>query len=75
MPQKKFNFVVFAQVSIAVPKTGLSELAGATQETPNPTASSEPSYSQYYEHYWSDKAAWGNYGTYKVCLHTNGVAK
>ncbi len=55
------------QLSVATPKPGLSEAASLVDD-----AYSDPSYSGYYEHYWADQAAWGNYGSYQVGLGTRG---
>jgi hypothetical protein len=53
--------LILLQLSIATPKPGLSEIASLNNE-----ALSNSSYSGYYEHYWTDKAAWGNYAAYQV---------
>ena len=56
-------------MSVAVPKAGLAdaaETANAEGPATSSSAFSDPSYSQYYEQYWADRAAWGNYGSFKV---------
>ncbi len=45
------------KLSVATPKPGLSEAAS--------NVVSEASYAGYYEQYWADSAAWGNYGAYQ----------
>ena len=57
--------IFFAQVSIAIPKPGVSDAKTSGQDP-----FSNPSYSNYYEQYWSDKSAWSNYGTYQVRPNT-----
>ena len=53
------------KVSIAVPKPGLAESNQITTTTTNEPDQQQAQYSQYYEQYWSDKAAWGNYGIFQ----------
>lgn len=48
------------KVSVAIPKPGLSEGTSLMAD-----AYSNPSYTPYYEQYWSDKAAWSNYGSFQ----------
>ena len=51
------------KVSIAVPKPGLVK----SDDGPGMEADSmaNPVYSQYYERYWTDRGAWGNYGSFR----------
>jgi len=51
------------KISVATPKPGLTEVASQVSD-----AYSNPSYSAYYEQYWSDVAAWGNFAAYQVLL-------
>ena len=44
---------------MAVPKQSLSEASKLAEKQ-------SAQYSHMYENYWSDKDAWGNYGTYQV---------
>ncbi len=46
------------RVSIAVPKSGLDQSSARS-------AGLKTDFGHYYEHYWSDRGAWGNYGSYK----------
>lgn len=46
------------KVSMAVPKQSLSEASKLAEKQ-------SAQYSHMYENYWSDKDAWGNYGTYQ----------
>ncbi len=58
------------KVSIAVPKAGLKEANSLTEDY------QDQAFSQYYEQYWSDQRAWGNYGAYQVsrlCQHVRKV--
>ena len=56
-------------MSIAVPKPGLAEsnqISTSGESSGKNSSSDQAAYAQYYEQYWADKAAWGNYGTFKV---------
>ena len=46
---------------MAVPKQSLSEASKLAEKQ-------SAQYSHMYENYWSDKDAWGNYGTYQVII-------
>jgi len=52
------------KVSMAVPKPSLSESSKLAEQQ-------SAQYSHMYENYWTDKDAWGNYGTYQGNLSQN----
>ena len=52
------------KVSMAVPKPSLSESSKLAEQQ-------SAQYSHMYENYWTDKDAWGNYGTYQGNLSHN----
>ena len=52
---------------MAVPKQSLSEASKLAEKQ-------SAQYSHMYENYWSDKDAWGNYGTYQVIIGNIHIA-